>query len=693
MKDTYDIYLDYNKESNFNNYYLNIKAEESLKYLYNFNSINIFIGANNSGKSRFLRTFMNLTKIDGINNTKYLLNLVDEYNKSIESLDLKLKLTSHPIAILVKEYGETLIDELKFNQSEVIFLSKISTETNIETFVKEIKSNIAAFDKINLIFKFIESRKLPLNSSFFRGIYNGRIETSGVTFSRKSSHYLKISEIFTRVLNLIKYRKTYINKKIYIPTLRSAHSLFKIQEIKGDNSILETKKIREDIFHDTIRKNYSSLRDNIDIFTGLSLYNEIVNVRNSRKEKRNRFHAFERFLRDNFFNGKDIDIIANFNIHRKDEGIEDEDLIEIYIGDNTKSLHNLGDGVQALIILMYKIFLADKNSMVFIDEPELNLHPGYQRLFLEQITSNPILTEKDLTYIIVSHSNHFLDLTLEKDNVSIYSFSSLKKDKFLIRNVNAGDNQMLRDLGVNNSSVFLANSSIWVEGVSDRYFIKAFLLAYCEEYKKAKPREDIDFAFFEYAGSNLVHYNFKKGTNDYDEVKDLITSYALNNRILLLSDLDSGKDAKHNNIEEIAKSTDGFEYKTTKPYREIENLLSDSVWKKVLIEFCNKNDVKKNKANIQKRIDASLKDVKSEKYKSKYIGEFLNDLKITELNKSIYKVNEDKSLGTFIPKAELSQIVLEKVRKNEITWEDFSKNQTIVDLTKSIYDFIEKSKN
>ena len=186
---------------------------------------------------------------------------------------------------------------------------------------------------------------------------------------------------------------------------------------------------------------------------------------------------------------------------------------------------------------MYKIFLADENSIIFIDEPELNLHPGYQRLFLEQITSNPVLTKKKLTYVIVTHSNHFLDLTLEKDNISIYSFNSVgngDNQKFVVKNVNAGDNEMLRALGVNNSSVFLANCSIWVKGISDRNFIKALLMAYCkDDEKRVYPREDIDFAFFEYAGSNLTHYSFKKSTSEYEEAKKLINSYALNNRILL----------------------------------------------------------------------------------------------------------------------------------------------------------------
>lgn len=58
--------------------------------------------------------------------------------------------------------------------------------------------------------------------------------------------------------------------------------------------------------------------------------------------------------------------------------------------------------------------MAENNSFIFIDEPELNLHPGMQRLFFEQITLNKDITDKNLTFFITTHSNHLLDLTLQQ---------------------------------------------------------------------------------------------------------------------------------------------------------------------------------------------------------------------------------------------------------------------------------------
>lgn len=57
------------------------------------------------------------------------------------------------------------------------------------------------------------------------------------------------------------------------------------------------------------------------------------------------------------------------------------------------------------------------------------------------------------------------------------------------------DTDILNKLGVLNSSVFLANKSIWVEGITDRIIIKAFLKAYMHSQDLIKLNEDIDYAF------------------------------------------------------------------------------------------------------------------------------------------------------------------------------------------------------
>ncbi|QIG90674.1 AAA family ATPase [Chryseobacterium sp. POL2] len=604
-------------------FYLNENEEIiPLEHLPFTNKINILIGTNNSGKSKFMRKIMQL------NNYSFL-----------------------------NEYAFSKINSLLADYAPFRKGVKILTRKHYK-----IKNDI-------------EDQRL--SGSFVRGDFP--------------------DDIFISVDR---------PKVYYIPTLRSAHSLYLETKTEQYNSY-KYEKIEDDIFLHTLRKNYS-LSESVDVFTGIHLYKDILNTRNSKRETRKKFENFERFISRNFFEGKTIDIIAEFDKDESRNGNNTKEIISIHIeGEkDSRDLFDLGDGIQALIILMYKIFMAEDNSYVFIDEPEINLHPGMQRMFLEQINSNPDLVKKNLTYFISTHSNHFLDLTLEKNNVSIYSFySKVETDgekKLIIKNVNTGDNEILKNIGVNNSSVFMANCSIWVEGISDRIYIKAFLQSYCKSLGKKFPKEDIDFAFFEYAGTNLEHYFFDENINSetQKEIISDIKAMALSNRIFLIADSDnaendismSKKKIRLKNLKE-AKSNN-FTPLVIEDYREIENLLPLDVWKTILIKFCNKNLVSEHREEIENKIEEVLKKFERKNYKKKYIGEFLNDVrnelgKISNkfiLNESEYKKLPNDKFGTLTNKRWLSEIVAGK----DFSWDVLKKSKGIEKLTIEIYSFITK---
>ncbi|KFF19233.1 AAA family ATPase [Chryseobacterium sp. JM1] len=613
MKSTESILL-----NEFEEYYLNENDRITpLVYLPYTNRINIFIGANNSGKSKFMRKLMSAKNFKILNE-----GVLNTYN------------------LVITKYNG---GRSKLRVSELTKRNDLENQIRI-------------------------------------------LNNSGVDFD------------LARHGKLITVRENI--KPCYIPVLRTAHSLF--QQFEARNF----KKIEDDILQHTLRKNYN-LSSDIDVFTGVHLYNEILDARNSKKETRSRFETFEKFISQYFFDGKAIEIIAEFNKGANRKGDNTNEIISIHIeGEkHSRDLYHLGDGIQALILLMYKIFMADENTYIFIDEPEINLHPGMQRLFLEQITSNSYLTDKNLTYFISTHSNHFLDLTLEEDNISIYSFyANVDRDgdkMLIIKNANTGDNSILKNIGVNNSSVFMANCSVWVEGISDRLYIRAFLKAYCDFINESFPKEDIDFAFFEYAGSNLDHYFFDNDIEEgeEDEIIADIKAMSLSNRIFLLADSDNVEEdsAKGRRLAKIESvRSENFIPKIIRAYREVENLLPNEVWDEILIELCNKKLVAGNKDDIEEKIKEALQEINSDNYKDKYIGEFLNDMRekmgvISEkhiLNKSEYKTKEDGTWGTLVNKRALS----EAFAKKEFSWDILKKSQMIEELTVEIYSFIKRKK-
>jgi len=641
---------------------------DSIKYIPKFNSINIIVGANNSGKSRFMRNLMTKENFIGIKSLAEILIEIENYNSILNDVNVEVDNRFD----IFNERAQTTIYAGGTNHDKIkadkLFSNKLNPLTTKN------------FGDIDLIIN-VNKKKIIALKEF--SIENSYIST-----------YDKIQGDFYKVYNKI--------KRYYIPTLRTAHSLFEYK----DGRYL---KLENDIYLQTLY-NYYQLRDiDVEVFTGIHLYKSILNSRNSKREIRILFEKFELFISKCFFNGKRIDIVAGFNKDESLIGNNNLENISVHIeGEQDRDLAHLGDGIQAIIILMYKIFMAESNSFVFIDEPELNLHPGMQRLFLDQISTNPDLKKKNLTYIISTHSNHFLDLTIQKDNVSIYSFSPLvdsDEKKIEVKNVNVGDNQLLKHLGVNNSSVFLANSSIWVEGISDRNYLKSFLNAYVNYLNKqgdnefVNIREDIDFAFFEYAGSNIDHYIFDEINNEEEEkliLKD-INSLALNNRIFLLADSDAVKlnSAKWKRLKALEnQKSENFIPKIIWNIREIENLITNDVWKEILIEYCNDNLVKNHKPEIEEKITKALNKYNSAKLKKEYIGEFLNGVrehvgkidKTYIVNQSLFEDKKSGEYGTIKNKRKLSEIIFEK----NFTWEIFSKSKEIKLLTEQLYDFIVK---
>lgn len=171
---------------------------------------------------------------------------------------------------------------------------------------------------------------------------------------------------------------------------------------------------------------------------------------------------------------------------------------------------------------------------------------------------------------------------------------------------------MLNELGVRNSSVFLSNCSIWVEGITDRLYLKHYLKLYCKKYPDKKVyRENIDYTFIEYGGGNVVHFNFDEKIDDSNS----INAKYINNKIFLIADNDNTKSGtKKANRKEKYKGLLGnnfYELSAT----EIENLITFETLKQILI---NQNP------NKEEEICEVLKDKKE--FTNKKLGNFIDGL-------------------------------------------------------------------
>jgi len=449
----------------------------------NLSKLNVFIGPNNSGKSRFLRELFS--------DDELLFALATNNYELIENA-----LTILPFAI----------NELPENS--------------------DIRPRFQ--DLLDKLFHMHQNWRGVISKKIPNEIFDILVETQSDPFryqhTYKTLHQHKINGALinlrdisqTAPIGYTQYEPKYEKfefKKIYIPAIRG----------------LRHPEQENDFYFQQTQKNYfpevewlkkeDREAENTSIFTGKEHFGTLMKWLLGDLHQRKLVRQYEEYLSKNFFNGDEVTLIPRTH----------DQTVHIKIGiEKEQPIHNLGDGLQQILILTLPIFLHhDKNLLLFIEEPELYLHPGFQRLLIDTFL-------KDDGYVrqifVATHSHQFLDITIDEKQCSVYKFKKELPDleegskeevtaNFKITNTTNSDFSLLADLGVRNSSVLLSNCTIWVEGITDRLYLRKYLEVYHSFLDDGCPEffEDIHYSFVEYGGNNITHWSFL----DADEGMDV----------------------------------------------------------------------------------------------------------------------------------------------------------------------------
>lgn len=231
--------------------------------------------------------------------------------------------------------------------------------------------------------------------------------------------------------------------KLYIPILRGTRPL--------DDS-------KTDYYAERTKKDYQIN----ETFTGLSIFKELQEHLLGRFEQRRLIREFEEFLSKSFFDGKEVSLIPYIK----------GDVVHIRIGEEERPIYELGDGIQSLIVLTFPLFLRkDEEWAIFIEEPEAHLHPTWQRFFLKTIDTYFSKHQ----FFFSTHSNVFIN----HGEVSSYHVFQDETDGLTaIRYIDKDSSGVLETLGYKASDLLYANYIVWVEGPSDKVYVKAFIEAF-----------------------------------------------------------------------------------------------------------------------------------------------------------------------------------------------------------------------
>ena len=445
--------------------------------------LNIIVGANGSGKSNLMNIIIYILKRFCFRN--YEISNVN----GIERIELKRYSIrqKNPLYGLSEDYflqkhklkrkEKSLIDltiSFENNDLQNLFEMQSKKEIIFEFLDKSTDSvhfmdDIYTIDK-NQVKKFFEVKEedLSIGNNFdlkIRETDNGwEIENN----DEKYYVYMKYFSLILDILNLLNITHNIKNPFVFFEAYRNNSSeTTKVGITEFDNHGYTNLQSWQNL----LSLNYSIGTNSTYIMLATKKYGKMMRNAVEKPNGLIEFYSSSDYIRlKEFFEKFEYDInlkcISPENNIYQFYLLQDELEIEI---------DTVSSGEREIINFIFGLFLEELNDgIVIIDEPELHLHPNWQKKLIQILKEE---TEaKNIQILFVTHSSSFISYNILNNIYRIYKEKGFSKCIRVSDLLQANDNDFRKNLSVinatNNEKIFFSNHVILVEGITDEILFK-----------------------------------------------------------------------------------------------------------------------------------------------------------------------------------------------------------------------------
>lgn len=252
---------------------------------------------------------------------------------------------------------------------------------------------------------------------------------------------------------------------------------------------------------------------------------------------------------------------------------------------NIVPLSRSGSGLKTVLLILlatkvnvFDVSMRAKPILFMFEEVENNLHPATIRRLLRYLEN---AVQEGQKLLLTTHSpiivNHFAGR-----HDSTITYVERVEDRSTIRSVDNdfANKQVLDDLQFRASDLLQANAVIWVEGPSDRIYLRKWI----DLWSGGRLIESMHYQFAFYGGSILRHFSGSYvGPSDNQSIDDTIKLMKFCRNTILICDKDDddggAKSTTKRRVCDEVRSTGGVAWITEG--REMENYIPREIWEEL----------------------------------------------------------------------------------------------------------------